>query len=92
MSDDLTPEMTTHWERVNAEIIRVRDASPRLANDADSADITDAVLAIPHPEVEALRAENDRLRVMWDRSGKNDLIAEIKELRAKLLDKGETHA
>lgn len=34
--------------------------------------------------VEALLAENDRLRVMWDRSGKNDLIAERDALQAQL--------
>jgi hypothetical protein len=33
-------------------------------------------------EVERLTAENDRLRVMWDQSGKNDLIAENDRLRA----------
>jgi hypothetical protein len=35
-------------------------------------------------ERDALRAENDRLRVMWDQSGKNDLIAERDALRAQL--------
>jgi hypothetical protein len=31
-------------------------------------------------EHERLTAENDRLRVMWDKSGKNDLLAEIERL------------
>jgi hypothetical protein len=35
-------------------------------------------------ERDALREENDRLRVMWDQSGKNDLIAERDALRAQL--------
>lgn len=56
---------------------------------ARSADIVaDAVLAevAKHrdAEVERLTAENDRLRVMWDKSGKNDLIAEVERLRAEV--------
>lgn len=84
MTSPLPVESDDIRERLWGAIADVRDASPRLANDADTWDIVDAVLAIVKPTTEPIwgitYCGDDQVDEWWEqRSDAEDYITFIRD-------------
>lgn len=77
VSDDLTPEMAAYRDAVVASVLGMELTREFDVTSDDAEMIADAVLAVPHPEVERLRAES----AIW-LARAEARVAELSALRA----------